>query len=194
MWTPTNAASCTWRASRGGNTSSSAAPRMTTASCKWPPCCAPRKTRFTARESTTRRNWPTAFRPRAEDLFAYQALIIGSVEARYFTPAQQELIQRFVDRRGGGLLLLGGRFSLADGGWGASSLADLLPVCCPNPQGHVSSRSRHAELTPAGAESVITPPGGRSRTECGALEETSVSDGLSGIRARRSRAPRYWLK
>ena len=45
----------------------------------------------------------------AEDLFNYQGLIIGSVEANYFTPAQQELIQQFVDRRGGGLLLLGGR-------------------------------------------------------------------------------------
>ena len=50
------------------------------------------------------------------------------MEANYFTPAQKELIQQFVDRRGGGLLLLGGRASLGDGGWAASSLADLLPV------------------------------------------------------------------
>ena len=44
----------------------------------------------------------------ADDLFAYQGMIIGSVEAGYFTPAQQDLIQQFVDRRGGGLLMLGG--------------------------------------------------------------------------------------
>ena len=61
------------------------------------------------------------FPTRAEDLFAYQGLIIGSVEAGYFTPAQQELIREFVDRRGGGLLLLGGQFALADGGWNASN-------------------------------------------------------------------------
>ena len=35
-------------------------------------------------------------------LFVYQGLIIGSVEAGYFTPVQQELIHQFVDRRGGG--------------------------------------------------------------------------------------------
>ena len=45
------------------------------------------------------------FPTRAEDLFAYQGLIIGSVEAGYFTPAQQDLIRQFVDRRGGGVLL-----------------------------------------------------------------------------------------
>ena len=47
-----------------------------------------------------------------------------SVEAGYFTPGQLQLIREFVDRRGGGLLLLGGRFSLADGGWASSSVAE----------------------------------------------------------------------
>ena len=66
-------------------------------------------------------------------LFAYQGIIIGSVEAGYFTPLQQELLREFVDRRGGGLLFLGGRFrAWADGGWGSSSLVDLLPTILPN--------------------------------------------------------------
>jgi len=72
------------------------------------------------------------FPSRIEDLFGYQAIVIGSVEASYFTPAQKELLQQFVDRRGGGLLFLGGRASLADGGWGSSNLADLFPVVLPN--------------------------------------------------------------
>ncbi|HSW50679.1 MAG TPA: hypothetical protein VLH09_10920, partial [Bryobacteraceae bacterium] len=67
----------------------------------------------------------------AEELFRYQGLILGNVEAAYFTPAQQELIHQFVDRRGGGLLFLGGRATLADGGYGASVLADLVPVALP---------------------------------------------------------------
>ncbi len=50
------------------------------------------------------------FPARGEDLFGYQGLIIGSVEAGYFTLPQQELIREFVDRRGGGVLFLGGRF------------------------------------------------------------------------------------
>src|SRR3984885_10852105 len=72
------------------------------------------------------------FPVRPEDLFAYDAIILGSVEAGYFTPLQQELLREFVDRRGGGLLFLGGRFALGDGGWGGSSLVDLLPTYLPN--------------------------------------------------------------
>lgn len=96
------------------------------------------------------------FPSRVEDLFGYQAIIIGSVEVSYFTAAQKELIQQFVDRRGGGLLLLGGRASLGDGGWGASNLADLLPVVLPNKKGTFHRDPATVELTPAGAESIIT--------------------------------------
>ena len=95
------------------------------------------------------------FPTRGPDLFAYQALIIGSVDAGYFTPAQQQLIRDFVDRRGGGLLLLGGREALADGVWSGSLTADLLPVVLP--EGRHTFHREHAtvSLTPAGAESVI---------------------------------------
>jgi len=104
------------------------------------------------------------FPARAEDLFAYQGLIIGSVEASYFTPGQQELIREFVDRRGGGLLLLGGQFSLADGGWNATNLVDLLPTSLPTQAGtfHREQDPRggtthtFAELAPAGSDSIIT--------------------------------------
>lgn len=95
------------------------------------------------------------FPSKAEDLFRYQALIIGSVEAGYFTPAQQDLIRQFVDRRGGGLLLLGGRFALADGGWGGSGLADLLPVVLPSRKNTFHRSPATAELAPAGADSLI---------------------------------------
>ncbi len=96
------------------------------------------------------------FPVRVEDLFGYQAIIIGSVEASYFTAAQKELLQQFVDRRGGGLLFLGGRASLGDGGWGSSSLADLLPVTLPNKKGTFHRDPATASLTPAGADSIIT--------------------------------------
>jgi len=96
------------------------------------------------------------FPTRAEDLFGYQAIMIGSVEANYFTAAQKELIQQFVDRRGGGLLFLGGRAALGDGGWAASSLADLLPVTLPNKKGTFHRDAATATLTSAGADSIIT--------------------------------------
>ncbi len=104
------------------------------------------------------------FPMRPEDLFAYQGLILGSVEAGYFTPGQQEIIREFVDRRGGGLLLLGGQFSLADGGWNASNLTDLLPTVLPTQAGTfhrevdpmTGTTHTTAELAPAGVDSIIT--------------------------------------
>ena len=104
------------------------------------------------------------FPSRPEDLFNYQGLIIGSVEAGYFTPGQQELIREFVDRRGGGLLFLGGQFALADGGWNATSLTDLFPTMLPTQAGtfHREADPKNgashttAELAPAGVDSIIT--------------------------------------
>jgi uncharacterized membrane protein len=104
------------------------------------------------------------FPSRPEDLFIYQGLIIGSVEAGYFTPGQQQLIRDFVDRRGGGLLLLGGQYSLADGGWNATTLTDVFPTTLPTATGtfHREQDPRNgtthttAELARAGVDSIIT--------------------------------------
>ena len=96
------------------------------------------------------------FPVRPEDLFAYQGIIVGSVEAGYFSPLQQELLREFVDRRGGGLLFLGGRFSLGEGGWGGSSLVDLLPTILPSTRNTFHRDPATVELTAAGADSPIT--------------------------------------
>ena len=96
------------------------------------------------------------FPVRPEDLFKYQGIILGSVEAGYFTPLQQELLREFVDRRGGGLLFLGGRFALGDGGWGGSSLVDLLPTYLPSSRSTFHRDPATVELTAAGADSPIT--------------------------------------
>jgi uncharacterized membrane protein len=106
----------------------------------------------------------SGFPSRPEDLFVYQGLIIGSVEAGYFTPAQQELIREFVDRRGGGLLMLGGQFSLADGGWNTTKLTDLFPTTLPTQAGtfHREADPRNgtthttSELAKAGVDNIIT--------------------------------------
>ena len=90
-----------------------------------------------------------------EDLFGYQGIILGSVEANYFTANQQELIQQFVDRRGGGLLFLGGRASLADGGYDKAPFSDLLPVILPNHKNTFHRDPATPELTGAGRDSLI---------------------------------------
>ncbi len=67
--------------------------------------------------------------PRTRDeLFRYRALVLGSVEASYFTHDQLQMIADFVSERGGGLLALGGRRSFAEGGWAGTPVADVLPV------------------------------------------------------------------
>ncbi|HJZ98152.1 MAG TPA: glutamine amidotransferase [Candidatus Solibacter sp.] len=96
------------------------------------------------------------FPAKPEDLFTYQAMIFGSVEASYFTPSQQQAIHDFVDRRGGGVLFIGGRASFSDGGWQNSPMADLIPVQLPPNRGtfHQQQFSKPI-LTQAGAQSVL---------------------------------------
>ena len=63
-----------------------------------------------------------------EELFAYRAIILGSIEAGAFTGDQLQMIAEFVDRRGGGLLMLGGARSFGEGGYGGTPVADALPL------------------------------------------------------------------
>jgi hypothetical protein len=95
------------------------------------------------------------FPGKAEDLFQFQGLIIGSVEANYFTPSQQQLIHDFVDRRGGGILFLGGRATLSDGGYASSPLADLVPTRLTEGKGTFHRDFTGQQLTDEGARSVI---------------------------------------
>jgi uncharacterized membrane protein len=62
------------------------------------------------------------------ELFGYRGIIIGSVEASAFTREQMQMLEDFVDVRGGGLLMLGGGQSFAEGGWAGTPLADAMPV------------------------------------------------------------------
>jgi uncharacterized membrane protein len=96
------------------------------------------------------------FPTRPEDLFGYSGIIIGSVAADYFTPLQQELLREYVDRRGGGVLFLGGHASLSDGGWAASSLSDLLPTFLPPGNHNFHRNAATVELTAEGVDSPVT--------------------------------------
>ena len=68
-----------------------------------------------------------------EELFAYRGLILGSIEAGAFTGDQLRMISEFVERRGGGLLMLGGPRSFAEGGYAGTPVADALPVTLDRP-------------------------------------------------------------
>ncbi len=70
------------------------------------------------------------------ELFAYKGLIIGSVEASFFSFDQLRLIADFVSQRGGGFLMLGGKSSFAQGGYVNTPLEDVLPVSMRFGQGN----------------------------------------------------------
>jgi uncharacterized membrane protein len=75
-----------------------------------------------------------------EELFAYRAIILGSVEAASFSPDQLRMLADFVSKRGGGLLMLGGRRAFAEGGWAGTPLAEVLPVLLEE-----SARAKNAQ-------------------------------------------------
>jgi hypothetical protein len=63
-----------------------------------------------------------------EDLYGYRAVILGDLEADFFTPDQMTLLQKFVSERGGGFLMLGGMESFAQGRYQHTPVGDMLPV------------------------------------------------------------------
>jgi len=87
-----------------------------------------------------------------DELFTYDALIIGSVEAASLSGEQQEMIRDFVSERGGSLLMLAGRNGLGNGGWGQSAIADVLPARLPATTTDSFHRTKASvSLTPQGA-------------------------------------------
>jgi uncharacterized membrane protein len=62
------------------------------------------------------------------ELFRYKTVILGSVEASFFTFDQLRMIADFVSQRGGGFLMLGGKNSFGQGGYANTPIEDLLPV------------------------------------------------------------------
>lgn len=69
----------------------------------------------------------------AEELYRYQAVIVGDTESEFFTHDQMALLQRFVSERGGGFLMLGGAESFREGNYGGTPIASLLPVYLDRP-------------------------------------------------------------
>ena len=102
---------------------------------------------------------PGGFPTQRADLFAYSGLVLGSIEANHFTPDQLRMIADFVNRRGGGLLMLGSHRSFAEGGYAGTPIADVLPVVMP-PVAADSEEGFFAEVrvaaTRAGASHAAT--------------------------------------
>jgi len=95
------------------------------------------------------------FPKKVEELFAFDGLMFGSLDAAYLTAPQLQMVKDFVDRRGGGLLFLGGKDSLSDGGWQSTPVNEVMPTVLPNRKDTFHWTPANSRLTPAGADSLI---------------------------------------
>jgi uncharacterized membrane protein len=77
------------------------------------------------------------------ELFAYDAVIFGNIEADFFTREQLALTSAFVAERGGGLLVLGAR-SFDRQGLAGTALEHVLPVDLTDRRGTVTLASANA--------------------------------------------------
>jgi len=90
------------------------------------------------------------------ELFKYDAIIFGSVEAGFFSKDKLENTLEFVAQRGGGFLMLGGFISFSQGGYANTAIEKLLPAELP----YQSSSMLSADLTFKDKfKLVLTPEG-----------------------------------
>ena len=86
-----------------------------------------------------------------EELFSYRAIILGSIEAAFFSADQLRMLADFVSRRGGGLLVLGGRASLSEGAFADTPLADILPLTLTRGEPNVEGPATAMKIRPTRA-------------------------------------------
>ncbi|HXK60991.1 MAG TPA: glutamine amidotransferase [Acidobacteriota bacterium] len=103
-------------------------------------------------------NLASGFPASREELFQYKALIIGSIEASFFTKDQAQMIADFVSQRGGGFMMLGGKSSFDAGNYRDTVIADLLPVVLGDrqPDSSYTPEPTKLELTSYGQNHPIT--------------------------------------
>ncbi len=62
------------------------------------------------------------------ELFRFKAVIFGDVEAGFFSLEQLSMIEKFVNKRGGGFLMIGGQGSFTEGDYRNTPIEDILPA------------------------------------------------------------------
>ena len=105
-----------------------------------------------------------------DELFAFKGLILGSIEAAAFSADQLQMIADFVDKRGGGLLMLGGARSFGEGGYGGTPVADALPLV-------IDSKTRASDPTFFARLKVLPTRAGAAHavTQIAATEDASAA-------------------
>lgn len=118
-----------------------------------------------------------AFPATREELFAYDVVIVGDVDANAFSSAQQQSLHAFVAERGGAMVVLSGP-EHTPAAWSGTPIEELLPIhpqsiAAPDP-GEILERPLRLRLTALGRESaqmrltdhaIRTDDGGRTANQ-----------------------------
>jgi uncharacterized membrane protein len=123
-----------------------------------------------------------------EELFAYRAVILGSVEAAFFSGEQLRMLADFVSVRGGSLLALGGRAALSEGGFAGTPLADVLPLTLASGEVNADGPALPVQVRPTRAGEVhpalqLRESLGASRQRWDSLPPLTLVNQLGALRA-----------
>ena len=120
------------------------------------------------------------------ELFGYRALVLGNIEASFFSHEQLQMIAEFVSKRGGGLLMTGGPNSFSEGGWAGTPVAEALPVELTRGGGSRKFIPIQVALARAGVVHPITRLGNTdaaSRTRWQTLPQLSTANNVGGLKS-----------
>jgi len=120
-----------------------------------------------------------------EELFRYRAVILGSVEASFFTADQIRMLADFVGERGGGLLALGGHLAFGEGGWAGTPLSEVLPVTFDATRDTTFLTELAASPTPAGTAhpaTQVAPDESASRERWRTLPRVTAVNRIRGTK------------
>ena len=123
-----------------------------------------------------------------DELFGYRAIILGSVEAAFFDGEQLRMLADFVSIRGGGLLALGARASLSEGGFAGTPLADVLPLTLTRGDINVDGPALAVQVRPTRAGEVhpalqLRESLGASRARWDSLPPLTIVNQVGALRA-----------
>jgi uncharacterized membrane protein len=145
--------------------------------------------KYYRREISSPDELATGFPKTREELFAYRGLILGSVEAAAFTPEQLRMIADFVNKRGGGLLMLGGRRSFAEGGWAGTPVGEVLPVVLDQDRGRPSATYLSTLLVRPTRAGTVSPVTQIADTEAGSTNRWNDMPEVSAVNPIRAVKP-----
>ena len=106
------------------------------------------------------------------ELFVYDGIIFGNIEADFFTRDQLELTSQFVAARGGGLLVLGAR-SFDRQGLAGTPLEEVLPIDLTDRRGTVARASAAPAAAVANTPALTEDGGAHPATRLAASADDS---------------------